>query len=119
MSIVADGQDLQGLAEMLDALPERVVRYRIADLTIVYCNASWAAWYDLEPPDVLNRSLDEFLSEDGRAGLTAQLARLGPDNSLVADKVARAAPNDPGKWVEWVDRYLAGTGGAEVPACEP
>ena len=116
MSIVADRQDLQGLAEMLDALPERVVRYRVLDLTIVYCNASWAAWNNLEPSDVVGHSLDEFLSEDGRAGLTAQLARLGPDSPLVADKVVRADPNDPGKWVEWVDRYLPGADGAEILA---
>ncbi len=116
MNIVADEQELQGLAEMLDALPERVVRYRLSDLSIVYCNASWAAWYNREPADVLNHSLDEFLAEDGRAGLRAQLARLGPDNPLVADNVARADPNDPGKWVEWVDRYLSGADGAEVLA---
>ena len=28
------------LAEMLDLLPERVVRYRVADHVIVSCNAS-------------------------------------------------------------------------------
>jgi diguanylate cyclase (GGDEF)-like protein/PAS domain S-box-containing protein len=113
MSVVAGEHYLQGLAEMLDALPERVVRYRLPDLTIVYCNASWAAWYNLEPSDVVNYSLDEFLSEDGRAGLMAQLATLGPANPLVADKVVRADPNDPGKWVEWVDRYLPGADGAD------
>src|ERR1700741_4659334 len=101
------------LAEVLDSLPERVVRYRVPDLTIVYCNASWAAWYDLAPEQALGHTLDEFLSEDGKAGLPAQLAVLGPDNPLVADPTARVAPRDPGRWVEWVDRYLADPSGDE------
>jgi diguanylate cyclase (GGDEF)-like protein/PAS domain S-box-containing protein len=104
---------------MLDALPEQVVRYRVPDLTIMYCNASWASWYHLEPAQFVGHTLDEFLSEDGKKGLCAQLARLGPDNLVVADEVIREAPNAPGQWVEWVDRYLPGTdgaGGAEVLA---
>ncbi len=104
------------LAEVLDALPERVVRYRLPDLTIVYCNASWAAWYDLVPAQVLGRTLDEFLSADGHAGLDAQLARLSNDDPILVDPVAREAPNEPGRWVEWVDRYFAGDDGAEILA---
>jgi diguanylate cyclase (GGDEF)-like protein/PAS domain S-box-containing protein len=113
---LSDETFYKGLAAMLDALPERVVRYRIPDLTIAYCNAAWAAWYDLEPAAVVGRKLDEFLSDDGKAGLALQLARLGPDNPLIADDVARVAPNAPGEWVEWVDRYLPGPDGAEVLA---
>jgi diguanylate cyclase (GGDEF)-like protein/PAS domain S-box-containing protein len=108
--------ELRGLAEMLDALPEQVVRYRVSDLAILYCNASWAAWYHSTPALLVGRALDEFLSEDGKAGLKAQLARLGPDNLLSADETIRQAPNSPGEWVEWVDRYLPGPEGAEVLA---
>jgi diguanylate cyclase (GGDEF)-like protein/PAS domain S-box-containing protein len=108
--------DMKGLAEMLDALPEQVVRYRLPDLTIMYCNASWAAWYHLEPAQLVGHTLDEFLSEDGQEGLRAQLARLGPDNLVVADETIREAPNAPGQWVEWVDRYLSGADGGEVLA---
>src|SRR5207342_1974892 len=36
---------LENVAEMLDALPERVNRYRLSDLAIVYCNAAWATQY--------------------------------------------------------------------------
>ena len=60
--------------------------------------------------------LDEFLSEDGLEGLHAQLAKLGPDNPPVADDVIREAPNTPGQWVEWVDRYLPGPDRAQVLA---
>jgi diguanylate cyclase (GGDEF)-like protein/PAS domain S-box-containing protein len=108
--------DLVGLAEMLDALPEQVVRYRLPELTILYCNASWAAWYGTEPAELVGRTLDEFLSPDGAEGLRTQLARLGPDNLVVADETIREAPNAPGKWVEWVDRYLPGPNGVEILA---
>jgi diguanylate cyclase (GGDEF)-like protein/PAS domain S-box-containing protein len=113
---LADAQYIRTLAETLDALPEQVVRYRLPDLTIVYCNAAWATWYHLDPSEVLGRTLDEFLSEDGKAGLAAQLSRLGPDNLVVLDTVVRDAPNAPGQWVEWVDRYMPDPGGDEVLA---
>ncbi len=116
MTIANNEQYLQGIAEVLDALPEQVVRYRMADHTIVYCNASWAAWYGLTPAQVLGRRLDEFLSPDGLQGLTSQLARLGPDNPLLPDPVARLAPNSTGQWIEWVDRYLPSANGDEVLA---
>jgi diguanylate cyclase (GGDEF)-like protein/PAS domain S-box-containing protein len=111
-----DEHYVRTLAETLDALPEQVVRYRLPDLTIVYCNVAWATWYHLEPSQVLGRTLDEFLSEDGKAGLAAQLARLGPNNLVVLDTVVRDAPNAPGQWVEWVDRYMPDPGGDEVLA---
>ncbi len=116
MTIANNDQYHQGLAEVLDALPERVVRYRLADHVIVYCNASWAAWYDRTPAEVLGHRLDEFLSPDGMQGLVSQLAVLGPENPLVPDRVARLAPNSPGQWVEWVDRYLSSANGDEVLA---
>jgi diguanylate cyclase (GGDEF)-like protein/PAS domain S-box-containing protein len=101
---------------MLDALPERVIRYRLPDLVVVYCNTVWAAEYNLVPAEVVGRSLDEFLSEDGLVGLKSQLALLGPDNPVLVDSEARAALNVPGQWVEWVDRYLVGADGVEVLA---
>ena len=101
-------------AAMLDALPERVNRYRLSDLAITYCNAAWAAQYNVEPAEALGRPLDEFLSEDELAGLHTQLALLGPDNPILVDRVARAADNVPGQYLEWVDRYLSGADGPEV-----
>jgi diguanylate cyclase (GGDEF)-like protein/PAS domain S-box-containing protein len=111
--VTQQSSEMRGLAEMLDALPEQVVRYRLPDLTILYCNSSWAAWYDSEPAQVIGRKLDEFLSADGLEGLNAQLARLGPETPLVADDTIREAPNSPGKWVEWFDRYLCNADGDE------
>ena len=114
----ADGphHDAAALAEILDALAERVVRYRVADRTILYCNAAWAAAHDATPAAMTGRRLDDLLGADELAGLRIQLERLGPDQPLLADDVARPAPDAPGRWVAWVDRYLPGPDGAEVVA---
>lgn len=105
---------LENVAEMLDALPERVNRYRLSDLAITYCNAAWATQYNVEPTEALGRPLEEFLSEDELDGLHTQLALLGPDNPILVDTVAREVRNAPGQWLEWADRYLTGVDGAGV-----
>ena len=101
---------------MLDALPERVIRYRLSDLVVTYCNTVWAAAYHLEPAQVIGRPLDQFLNEDGLAGLRSQLTKLGPESPVLVDCVARSDYCVPDQWVEWVDRYLIGPEGAEVLA---
>jgi diguanylate cyclase (GGDEF)-like protein/PAS domain S-box-containing protein len=98
-------------AAMLDALPERVNRYRVPDLAITYCNTAWAAQYNVEPTRAIGRPLDQFLSDDEMAGLHSQLAALGPDNPILVDSVARAVPNAKPQWLEWVDRYLVSPDG--------
>jgi diguanylate cyclase (GGDEF)-like protein/PAS domain S-box-containing protein len=113
---MVDGMRELDAVAMLDALPERVIRYRLPDLVVIYCNSTWAAAYGLVPAEVIGRTLNQFLSEDGLVGLKSQLALLGPDNPVAVDCVARAAVNDPGQWVEWVDRYLIGAEGAEILA---
>jgi len=99
---------------MLDALADRVNRYRVGDLAITYCNVAWAAQYDVEPNQAIGRSLLEFLSPDEQLGLRTQLAKLGPQLPMLVDPIARAAPNAPGQWLEWIDRYLDGPDGPEV-----
>ena len=105
---------LEHAAVMLDALPERVNRYRMSDLGITYCNSAWATQYNIAPADALGRPLDQFLSEDELEGLHSQLALLGPDNPVVFDTEARSVQNAPDQWLEWADRYLMGADGAEV-----
>lgn len=101
-------------ASMLDALPERVNRYRISDRAITYCNKAWASQYQVDPGTAIGRRLDEFLSDDELAGMHSQLALLGPDRPMLVDQTVRAVPNAPGQWLEWVDRYLEGPNGPEV-----
>ena len=101
---------------MLDVLPERVIRFSLPDLTILYCNAAWANGHNLTPAEVIGRTMDELLSPAGRADLELQLVQLSPENTLAHDHTARPAPNAPGRWVEWVDQYLPSADGAEVLA---
>lgn len=103
-------------AEVLDMMPERVIRFNVPSLLVSYCNMAWAAGHDLSPPEVIGHRMEEFLSAAELVGLEFQLARLGPDNPILPDDVARPAPNKAGKWVEWIDRYLWGPDGAEVIA---
>ena len=105
---------LEKVAEMLDALPERVNRYRLSDLAILYCNEAWATQYNVEPAQALGRPLDEFLSDDELDGLHSQLALLSPDNPILVDTVARSVRDAPDQWLEWVDRYMIGADGPEV-----
>jgi diguanylate cyclase (GGDEF)-like protein/PAS domain S-box-containing protein len=116
MAGTVDERYYKGVAEMLDALPERVVRFGVPDLTISYCNRAWALAHNRTPVEVIGRTLHDFLTPPEQAGVASQLARLGPDNRIVADDVPRAAPNAPGHWVEWVDQYLPGADGDEVLA---
>ena len=111
---IDDTSTMWDAAAMLDALPERVNRYRVSDLAITYCNAAWAAQYSVAPADAIGRPLDQFLSADELEGLYSQLAVLGPDNPIVVDSVARSAPNSPDQFLEWVDRYMIGADGPEV-----
>ncbi|MEP7114223.1 MAG: PAS domain S-box protein [Ilumatobacteraceae bacterium] len=106
--------ELEQAATMLDALSERVNRFRVSDHTIVYCNAAWATQYNVEPAVAIGRTLDEYLSDDELDGLHSQLALLGPDSPTLVDSVARAVHNAPGTWLEWADRYLTGPDGAVV-----
>ena len=94
-------------------LPELVNRYRVHDLSVTYCNAAWAAEYGVQPADAIGHPLDRFLSDDDIAGLHAQLAVLGPDDPVIADPVPRESPST-GRWIAWVDRYVAGPDGPEV-----
>ena len=81
----------KGIAEVLAVMPERVIRHRVPDLTVSYCNAAWAAGHGLVPDDVIGHQLDEFLSVEELEGLESQLALLSPSNPVLADDVARPA----------------------------
>ena len=104
------------LAQTLDLLTERVARYRVRDLVLVYCNRSWAAQFDAEPEDLVGHSITSFLDREEITGLVAQLARLCPARPYLADPEARPASREPGRWIEWADRYLPGPDGAHVLA---
>lgn len=101
-------------AAILDLLHERVVRYRVSDHRITYCNSSWAELHGAAADDVIGRILDDFLSDDGTRGLRRQLELLGPDRPVVADAEPRSPITAPDLWLQWVDQYVEGSDGPEV-----
>jgi len=104
------------LAQTLDLLSERVARYRVDDLTLVYCNRAWAAQHHADPEELVGIPIDELLSPGEIDGLHAQLARLGPLTPYLRDSQARPATRTPDRWIEWADRYLIGPDGAHILA---
>ena len=94
----ASRDGMKGLAEMLEALPEQVVRYRLPELTILYCNASWAAWYDSEPASV-DRSQAQTSScrPTGTPAWPRSLRVSAHTTRSLADEIIREAPNAPGQ----------------------
>lgn len=105
---------LEQNAAVLDALPERVSRYRLADRVITYCNPAWAMQYHVDRDSAVGRVLDDFLSPDEVAGLHQQLALINPRNPIVEDTVARATGAPNRQWLEWVDRYIETEHGPEI-----
>ncbi len=104
------------LAQTLDLLSERVARYRASDLVLVYCNRAWAAQFDAEPDELVGQPITSFLDPAEVRGLYAQLARLGPASPYLTDSEPRPASREPGRWIEWVDRFLPGPDGAHILA---
>ncbi|MCU1393930.1 MAG: diguanylate cyclase/phosphodiesterase with and sensor(s) [Ilumatobacteraceae bacterium] len=95
------------LAEMLDGMPERVVRYTVADHVIQYCNPSWAAGHHSTPAEIRGRRLEDLLSVDEQAGLASQLSRLDSEHVHLVDPEPRRAPDAPDRWLSWSDQLLA------------
>lgn len=116
-AVISEGEKYyRGVADMLDALPERVVRFRLPDRTIIYSNRAWAAAHNRTPDEVIGQPLESLLSPGELVGMWSQLEKLGPANPVLVDTVARPAPNLVDHWVEWVDQYLEGENGPEVLA---
>jgi diguanylate cyclase (GGDEF)-like protein/PAS domain S-box-containing protein len=112
----ASDEQRQSLADMLDSLPERVTRYATVDRRISYCNHAYAASHFATPEQLIGRRLDDLLSPEELEGMHAQLAKLGPDSGMLADVVARPAPEAPGRWIAWADQYLPGPAGGDILA---
>jgi diguanylate cyclase (GGDEF)-like protein/PAS domain S-box-containing protein len=101
------------LAEVLDLLTERIVRYRFSDLRVLYCNTAWAWALGAERDALIGRPLDTLLTPTEREGMARQLARLGPETPLLHGHLSRAEGD---RWTEWTDRYLPGPDGPHVLA---
>jgi diguanylate cyclase (GGDEF)-like protein/PAS domain S-box-containing protein len=107
----AQGVDVGTLGEVLDLLTERIVRYRVDDLTILFCNAAWATAVGSSPELVTGLTMSSVLPEDELAGLHLQVARLGPGSPHLTNM-----QESGDRWTEWSDLYLEGPDHAQVLA---
>ncbi|MCL3860997.1 sensor domain-containing diguanylate cyclase [Actinotalea sp. K2] len=107
----AQGADAGALGEVLDLLNERIVRYRVSDLQILYCNTAWADAVGLTPEAVTGLTMCAVLPPDELTGLFAQVARLGTESSHLIN-IQRSGD----RWTEWSDLYLTGPGGTHILA---
>lgn len=104
------------LVETLDLLPDRVVRYRVADLTVRYCNRAWSEQWGRDPSEFVGTRLDSLLRPEELEGLRHQLDRLGPSTPVLDDVAVRPATQEQTRWIQWTDRYLPSPDGDEVLA---
>ncbi|MGQ0434471.1 MAG: diguanylate cyclase [Microthrixaceae bacterium] len=100
-------QDCRMQAEILDLMPERVVRFSLADHSIVYCNPAWARGHGAPVDALLGRRLDDVLTAPEIEGLRLQLERLESHRLLLADPDPLPASDDPSRWVAWRDQLVA------------
>lgn len=112
---VSDQEGEQDLAGLLDALPERIARFRASDLTVLYCNTAKAAEYGLTPEELVGRPLSDVLSAGDFQAVRAHLARLSPELPVLREVNPLRRDGAPTRWIEWVERWHPGRGdGAEV-----
>ena len=97
-----------GRGRLLDALPERVNRYRVSDLAITYCNAAWASQYDVEPADAIGRRSTGSCPTTSWWGCYSQLGLLGPHNPILVTLSPAPPPTPPVSGRKRVDRYVIG-----------
>lgn len=107
----AQGVDAGTLGEVLDLLTERIVRYRVDDLRILYCNTAWAVAVGSVPERLTGLAMSAVLPADELAGLYRQVARLGPESPHLTN-IQRSGD----RWTEWSDLYLEGPELAQVLA---
>ncbi|QTE28721.1 sensor domain-containing diguanylate cyclase [Pengzhenrongella sicca] len=100
------------LVEVLDLLTERISRYRVDDLVLVYCNKAWASAVGGDALELVGRTMDTVLTTIELDSLVRQVARMAPEAPLLTNNVELSGD----RWIEWTDLYLPRPGGAEVLA---
>ncbi|MBO1751073.1 diguanylate cyclase [Actinotalea sp. BY-33] len=102
----------RGLGEVLDLLTERIVRYRVADLRILYCNRAWAGALHSTPDQLIGQTMRTVLPPNELVGLEQQVARFCPGTTFLTGNVQRSVD----RWIEWTDLFLDAPDGGEVLA---
>lgn len=78
---------------MPDLLTERVVRYRLGYLVMLYCNTAWALANGAESEAFIGRSLDTVLTSTEREGM---IERAGSALRILCSRATSPASARPG-----------------------
>jgi len=110
-------QDQGFHAEMLDALDDRVCRFRVDDLTITYCNDAWARSMGSTPAAAIGRPLAAFLPDDAVAGVRHLLAERGEDDGESRRETKLRHVDGRVVHEQWWDRVVVGPDGHRELLC--
>jgi len=93
-------------SEILDLMPERVVRFAVGDHSILYCNRAWALGHGAPAMALVGRRLDDLLTTPEITGMNQQLSRLDSGLPMLADPEPLPAPEGSGRWLAWRDQLV-------------
>lgn len=100
--------------ELLDAIDDRVVRFRVDDLRITYCNAAWAAGRGVVPAALIGARLDEVVSESEVVAIRERLAPLVAGAVPATHENWRETATGERRCDEWIDRVVGTGDGREI-----
>ena len=102
---------------MLDALDDRVCRFRVDDLTITYCNVAWARSMGSTPAAAIGRPLAAFLPDDAVAGVRHLLAERGEGDGESRRETKLRHVDGRVVHEQWWDRVVVGPDGHRELLC--
>jgi diguanylate cyclase (GGDEF)-like protein/PAS domain S-box-containing protein len=104
-------------AEMLDALDDRVCRFRVDDLVLTYCNEAWARSVGTTSATAIGRPIDEFVTDETVAGLRTMLVERGDDDGESRRDAQLRHVDGRVVFEQWWDRVLTDPKGRRELLC--
>ena len=104
-------------AEMLDALDDRVCRFRVDDLVITYCNDAWAHSMGTTPSAVTGRPLGAFVPVEAVEGVRALLDERGADDGESRRETKLRHVDGRVVYEQWWDRVVVSADGHRELLC--
>ena len=104
-------------AEMLDALDDRVYRYRVDDLVVTYCNEAWARFVGTTPKAAIGRRLDSFVDEASLAAARAHVHDRSEAQTVTHRETVLQRADGRIVHEQWWDRVLLGRHGQRELLC--
>jgi diguanylate cyclase (GGDEF)-like protein/PAS domain S-box-containing protein len=104
-------------ADMLDALDERVCRFRLDDQVVTYCNAAWAASVGTSPRAAIGRNLAAFITPAAMTALHGLIDERGPYDGESRRETRMIRVDGHVVHEQWWDRVLIGVDGRRELLC--